>query len=278
MDVKLRSSPTQDSLQLIKYFFIVLVILILVLAALAGIILWRVAPRIPPDDAAAALAVVAENLLLMLLIIVAAAALAPGILAGIIIRSRRLHERVRLDEQLLDMPGAAILVHDAAGRRLFANRLAERYFGEGDGRLSSRAGSAPEYEALIKPRLNELIEKGELTFESSHGLGGSTEAPVEVFSRATGSGSGRFILSIVQDISERKRTEEELRTSSEKIRRAMEGTIRTMALTAEIRDPYTAGHQQRVAKLAVALAREMGLPENQVKGLEVASTLHDIGK
>jgi putative nucleotidyltransferase with HDIG domain len=51
-----------------------------------------------------------------------------------------------------------------------------------------------------------------------------------------------------------------------------------MAFTGEIRDPYTAGHQQRVAKLACAIAQEMGLPEEQIQGIRVAGTLHDIGK
>jgi putative nucleotidyltransferase with HDIG domain len=47
---------------------------------------------------------------------------------------------------------------------------------------------------------------------------------------------------------------------------------------AEKRDPYTAGHQQRVARLACAIGRELGLPQESLEGLEVAGTLHDIGK
>jgi putative nucleotidyltransferase with HDIG domain len=46
----------------------------------------------------------------------------------------------------------------------------------------------------------------------------------------------------------------------------------------EMRDPYTAGHQQRVTQLACAIAGEMGLPEDQIRGLKVAGALHDIGK
>lgn len=46
----------------------------------------------------------------------------------------------------------------------------------------------------------------------------------------------------------------------------------------ELRDPYTAGHQREVAQLAGAIAREMALDEEDVKGIEVAATLHDIGK
>ena len=47
---------------------------------------------------------------------------------------------------------------------------------------------------------------------------------------------------------------------------------------AELRDPYTAGHQRRVAELAVAIARDLGLDEDTVKGIQVAATIHDVGK
>jgi putative nucleotidyltransferase with HDIG domain len=46
----------------------------------------------------------------------------------------------------------------------------------------------------------------------------------------------------------------------------------------ELRDPYTAGHQRQVAQIAVAIARDLVLPEEDVKGIEVAATIHDIGK
>jgi len=60
--------------------------------------------------------------------------------------------------------------------------------------------------------------------------------------------------------------------------RALEGTIAAVASTIEVRDPYTAGHQRRVAEIAVAIGRELGLPAHQLKGLQVAGTIHDIGK
>jgi PAS domain S-box-containing protein len=83
---------------------------------------------------------------------------------------------------------------------------------------------------------------------------------------------------VFRDITERKRAEEELKQSFERLRRALDGTIQAMALTLEMRDPYTAGHQRRVSKLSCALAAEMGLPENQIEGLRMAGDIHDIGK
>ncbi|KIL99966.1 response regulator [Paramagnetospirillum magnetotacticum MS-1] len=62
------------------------------------------------------------------------------------------------------------------------------------------------------------------------------------------------------------------------LERALEGTIEAVASTIEVRDPYTAGHQRRVAEIAVAIGRRMGLSEEQLKGLRVAGTIHDIGK
>jgi putative nucleotidyltransferase with HDIG domain len=58
----------------------------------------------------------------------------------------------------------------------------------------------------------------------------------------------------------------------------MEGTVRAIAYTIETRDPYTAGHQRRVTKLACAIGEEMGLSKDQIEGLRMSGELHDIGK
>lgn len=77
---------------------------------------------------------------------------------------------------------------------------------------------------------------------------------------------------------ERTHARDKVREGIEKLRRTLDGIVSALAATAESRDPYTAGHQQRVCRLACAIAHEMGLPEEQVKGLRVAATLHDMGK
>lgn len=62
------------------------------------------------------------------------------------------------------------------------------------------------------------------------------------------------------------------------IQNMLQGIISSMALMVEIRDPYTAGHQQRVAQLACAIANRMGLPPERIEGLRIAALLHDVGK
>jgi putative two-component system response regulator len=58
----------------------------------------------------------------------------------------------------------------------------------------------------------------------------------------------------------------------------LEATISTITLMAEIRDPYTSGHQQRVADLACAIAKHMGFSKDNLRAVELAGILHDIGK
>jgi putative two-component system response regulator len=62
------------------------------------------------------------------------------------------------------------------------------------------------------------------------------------------------------------------------IQEMLQGSISSMALMVEIRDPYTAGHQQRVARLACAIATKMGLSPRVIEGLRIAGILHDVGK
>ena len=62
------------------------------------------------------------------------------------------------------------------------------------------------------------------------------------------------------------------------LQKSLEQSIRAIADTVEARDPYTAGHQRRVGELAVAIAREMGLPEDKIHGIRLAASVHDLGK
>jgi PAS domain S-box-containing protein len=83
---------------------------------------------------------------------------------------------------------------------------------------------------------------------------------------------------IVRDITELKQMEKDRQKSLDQLRQSLEATIHAMAVTVELRDPYTAGHQRRVADLAYAIALEMNLEENRLTGLRMASTIHDLGK
>jgi putative nucleotidyltransferase with HDIG domain len=76
----------------------------------------------------------------------------------------------------------------------------------------------------------------------------------------------------------RRRAEDEQRDSLKRVRSAMGGIVQAMVMAVEARDPYTAGHQRRVARLATAIAEEMGLPPDSVDGIRYASIIHDIGK
>ncbi len=85
-------------------------------------------------------------------------------------------------------------------------------------------------------------------------------------------------LSISYDITEQKFAEDELHKSLKKLRRLTEEVIDAMSLTVETRDLYTAGHQKRVAQLAVEIARKLNFPEEAIRGLKMAAIIHDIGK
>ena len=70
----------------------------------------------------------------------------------------------------------------------------------------------------------------------------------------------------------------ELRKSEKKLRTSLLDSITSLAAIVEMRDPYTAGHQRRVSQLAVAIARELQLPLEQVEGIHLAGVVHDVGK
>lgn len=76
----------------------------------------------------------------------------------------------------------------------------------------------------------------------------------------------------------RRKAEQDLKNSLDSLTRTIDGTVEAISLTVESRDPYTAGHQERVANLAEAIAKEMNLSQDELRGIRVSGMVHDIGK
>ena len=86
------------------------------------------------------------------------------------------------------------------------------------------------------------------------------------------------ILAVARNITARREAEEYRMASTRKMVDALEQTVQSLARFAEMRDSYTAGHQRRVAGLAVTIANKAGLHRDTVQGLGLAGLIHDIGK
>ncbi|MCJ7771747.1 MAG: PAS domain-containing protein [Desulfobacterales bacterium] len=91
-------------------------------------------------------------------------------------------------------------------------------------------------------------------------------------------GKTKYLLGISEDITEQKQNQVKLQNSLIKLHETIKGTIETIALIVETRDPYTAGHQTHVSDLAADIAIEMDLTKEQVEGIRMAGRIHDLGK
>ncbi len=128
-----------------------------------------------------------------------------------------------------------------------------------------------------------LIRDSKETIRAAHGILIHRDGSKRTFlmSGAPNLDSDGKVIGLVgtlKDITDRIRAEHELKESFQKLQRAMESTIQAISTIVETRDPYTSGHQQRVAALACAIAGEMGIPEDEIEGIRMASVIHDIGK
>jgi PAS domain S-box-containing protein/putative nucleotidyltransferase with HDIG domain len=186
---------------------------------------------------------------------------------------RKLREREGWLSALLSNVREAVIALDEQNRVTFLNPFADKLTGWS------------QAEALDRPLAEVVPQAGaagealdrlqEITLVNKAGTGFPAEIQRTDF-HLEDSTHGSIL--VLRDITERKKSEEALRQSWTKLRQALEGAIRAIATTIEIKDQYTAGHQRRVSKLSCAIAREMGLPLEQVEGIKVAGDIHDIGK
>jgi PAS domain S-box-containing protein len=105
-----------------------------------------------------------------------------------------------------------------------------------------------------------------------------TEFDMDVHMSAFKLQDAAYTQCILRDITLQKTAKEQLEHSYEQLQKAADGIAQAMALTVELKDPYTAGHQRRVAELAHLIAREMALSPYQCECIRVAGTIHDVGK
>jgi|GEM_PF-298382 len=158
----------------------------------------------------------------------------------------------------------------------FGGYRVEEGLGTHIGRYFANSQELAEALELIRQTISE--KKG-ATFEFLYQPKIGVPIPVEVTGKPLVE-NGRVVAlqCVMRDITERKRWEEEIQESFDKLRATVGETVKALAATAEKRDPYTAGHQQRVTRLACAIAQKMHLPAYRIDGIRVAAMVHDIGK
>jgi len=187
---------------------------------------------------------------------------------GLAIQNARLFDETRrlkeFNESIVQNMAEGIFIEDADGVCTFANPAAAEMLGYAPEELVGQHWTAvvpPDQQSIVRAanerRVRGQADRYELELVRKDGtrlaalVGGSPRFE-----------DGRFVgtMAVFADITERKRAEEELQQSYARLRKTMEGIVRVLESAMEMRDPYTAGHQQRVTQLACAIAEEMGLP------------------
>ncbi|WP_035042968.1 HD domain-containing phosphohydrolase [Desulfovibrio sp. X2] len=202
---------------------------------------------------------------------------------------RRVRDHERWLTTTLHSIGDGVVATDARGSVTFLNPAARRLLGFEDNRAVGRELDAVVH--IVDEQTGDLHldiagqalrgeQRGELDGDLILVTRGGEKIPVQlnISLIARGDGGAQGTVLVVRDVSERRRAEQKLKDSVRQLQLTLKQTVNALAITSEKRDPYTAGHQQRVTQLACAIAHELGFDEERVEGIRVAGLLHDIGK
>jgi PAS domain S-box-containing protein/putative nucleotidyltransferase with HDIG domain len=194
---------------------------------------------------------------------------------------KRVEEELRFTRFVVEQAGDAVFWMTADGALTYANPATCAILGYSLDELRRMTihDIDPAFPATRWPgHMKELEQAGSLTFETRHRTKTGTLIPMEITANYLEYDGEVFDVAVARDISARKLAEDEIRRQAEQLRRTVEGAVLAMSHVVETRDPYTAGHERRVAELATAIAVEMGLEGEDLTALRLGGLIHDIGK
>lgn len=195
---------------------------------------------------------------------------------------RRTEKRLRVSEErykkLINSSPDAVALLNEEGRFLTVNpSMAQRYNLTQKQLEGKTLHQVMPYEFAEKQaeKSKEAMEKREIVYYEIEKQGWYFQnyyIPVSTFDNQ------KTYQIISRDFTEVKQTQNKLEKTLDKLNKAVQATVRALSLTLEQRDAFTAGHQERVARLACIIARELELEEERIQGLYFAGLVHDIGK
>lgn len=181
-------------------------------------------------------------------------------------------------KKLINTSPDAIALFDEEGQFLAVNVSMAKSLGIAQDELKGKYIHDFMSKEVATKRLKkgrEAIEKGEVVFFEDEREGRFFE---NYYVPVAFSNEKRTFQGIAREITDIKQVRNDLQKTLNKLNQAFHGTIRILSSALEQRDAYTAGHQERVTRLACALAHQMGLEEDRLQGLYYAGMVHDIGK
>lgn len=194
---------------------------------------------------------------------------------------RQMQESEHRFRQLVESVVDGIVLYDLEGRILMVNNSAARMSGYTREELLGM--NIADYSARPVSKKEKKTWRGlapgeYVLFEAEQRRKDGTMYPVEVNLTKIMYRDEPVLLATARDITQRKAIEEERREHIQKHIRSLEQTIQAIAVSLEMKDPYTAGHQQRVTRIAVDIAQAMGLSSERINAVSMAASVHDIGK
>lgn len=192
---------------------------------------------------------------------------------------RRLAESERWMAMTLTHLGEGVLTVDPDGLVRFVNPEARKLLGETDqGLLGHKLETVYRTRSEPSVDLDDEQENERETILLCRADGQTLPIEQTVSSIRDEAGRELGTVLVFRDISRRRKAQRALLRSLASLHRTLDETVRALTVASETRDPFTAGHQQRVSRLAYALAVELDFDPEQREAVRVAGLVHDVGK
>jgi len=199
-------------------------------------------------------------------------------------KDRELREQVHFLQTLIDVIPAPIFYKDVEGEYRGCNKAFESYIGINKNQIVGKTvfDLAPaKLASKYQEKDDALFNNPGIQIYENHVVYADGSEHDVIFNKATYTNTHNKVaglVGVITDITKHKRAERALKETSQKLIVVLDQIVHAMAAITEIRDMYTAGHQQRVSDLAGAIGQELGLAEGELTAVKVAGMLHDIGK